>query len=247
MTAVVPQAPAAPPVPLDQVERMAAAMAKSGLFGIKTPDQALALMLVAQAEGLHPATAARDWHIISGKPALKADAMLARFQAAGGRVEWLEMTDTHCEAKFSHPAGGTVTIEWTPARAKLAGITNDMHRKYPRQMLRARCISEGIRSVFPGCVAGAYTPEEVADMAPARDSLPATPLSSAGTAPAAPSDELLQAARDAAMAGIAAYRAFWSQRNAAERRALADEHNALKAAAAQADAKASATDVEVVQ
>ena len=33
-------------------------------------------------------------------------------------------------------------------------------------MLRARCISEGIRSVYPGCVVGVYTPEEVEDFKP---------------------------------------------------------------------------------
>jgi hypothetical protein len=33
-------------------------------------------------------------------------------------------------------------------------------------MLRARCISEGIRTVFPGVVVGTYTPEEAEDMAP---------------------------------------------------------------------------------
>jgi hypothetical protein len=34
-------------------------------------------------------------------------------------------------------------------------------------MLRARCISEGIRAVYPGCVVGVYTPEEVQDFQPA--------------------------------------------------------------------------------
>jgi hypothetical protein len=34
-------------------------------------------------------------------------------------------------------------------------------------MLRSRCISEGIRTVFPGVVVGTYTPEEVQDMDPA--------------------------------------------------------------------------------
>lgn len=150
-------------VPVADIERMAQAVAKSRLFGIQNPEQAMALMLVAQAEGLHPATAARDYHIISGKPALKADAMLARFLAAGGKVRWVEMNDAKVEAEFSHPAGGTVTIDWTTERAKRAGITNDMHRKYPRQMLRARVISEGIRTVYPGCAVGVYTPEEVAD------------------------------------------------------------------------------------
>ena len=75
-------------VPVDQIERMALAVAKSGLFGVKTPDQAMALMLVAQAEGMHPAIAARDYHVINGRPTLRADAMLARIQAAGGKVEW---------------------------------------------------------------------------------------------------------------------------------------------------------------
>lgn len=149
---------------ISDIERMAAAVAKSGLFGVKSPDQAMALMLVAQAEGMHPAIAARDYHIIQGRPALKADAMLARFQAAGGKVRWIEMTDKRVAAEFSHPQGGMVEIDWTPERAKTAGISNDMHRKYPRQMLRARVISEGIRTVFPGVVVGTYTPEEVETM-----------------------------------------------------------------------------------
>ena len=65
-------------VPYNDIERMGSAIAKSGLFGIKTPEQAIALMLIAQAEGMHPAIAARDYHVISNRPTLKADAMLAR-------------------------------------------------------------------------------------------------------------------------------------------------------------------------
>jgi len=75
-------------VPFGEMQGMAEAIAKSGLFGMKDTNSVLALMAVAQAEGLHPATAARDYHIIQGRPALKADAMLARFQAAGGKVDW---------------------------------------------------------------------------------------------------------------------------------------------------------------
>ena len=151
-------------VPYSEIERMALAVAKSGLFGVKNVEQAAALMLIAQAEGLHPAVAARDYHVISGRPTLKADAMLARFQQAGGKVKWLQMDDKRVAAEFSHPAGGTVEIDWTAERAKTAGITNDMHRKYPRQMLRARVISEGVRTVFPGVTSGLYTPEEMQDV-----------------------------------------------------------------------------------
>ena len=154
-------------IPISDVEKMATAMAKSGLFGMKTSDQAFALMLLCQAEGMHPAIAVRDFHIIQGRPALKADAMLARFQAAGGSVVWKEYTDEQVTGVFSHPQGGTLELGWSLAQAKRIGIANkDNWSKYPRAMLRARTISEGIRAVFPGCVVGVYTPEEVQDFEP---------------------------------------------------------------------------------
>lgn len=153
-------------VSFQDMQQMAESFARSGFFGIKTPDQAVALMALCQAEGMHPATALRDYHLIQGKPALKADAMLARFLSSGGKVEWTAYTDERVAAIFSHPQGGRVEVDWTPARAKQARISNDMHQKYPRQMLRARVISEGIRTVYPGVVIGVYTPEEVADMEP---------------------------------------------------------------------------------
>ena len=157
----------APMIPYGDMERMAAVIAQSGLFGVQHPTQALALMLIAQAEGLHPATAARDYHVIQGRPALKTDAMLARFQAAGGRVQWHEYSDVVVAATFSHPAGGAVRIDWDMARAKAAGLAGkDVWRQYPRAMLRARVISEGIRTVYPGVLSGMYTPEEIRDMTP---------------------------------------------------------------------------------
>ena len=167
-------------IPWTDQQKMAEAIAKSGLFGLREPNQVLALMAVAQAEGRHPASVARDYHIIEGRPALKADAMLARFQAAGGRVEWLEYTDAKVEAKFSHPQGGELTLAWTFKQARDTGIAmgrngpKDNWAKYPRAMLRARVISEGIRTVYPGVLVGEYTPEEVQDFEP-RKVIDATP------------------------------------------------------------------------
>lgn len=149
---------------VSELQVMAEAISKSGLFGLKTQEQALAMMLLAQAEGLHPATAARDYHIIQGRPTLKTDAMMARFQAAGGKVEWKTYSDDEVTGVFSHPAGGTVQITWTLDQAKKAGLAGkDVWKQFPRAMLRARVISEGIRTVFPGVVVGVYTPEEVQD------------------------------------------------------------------------------------
>jgi hypothetical protein len=152
-------------VPVQDIERMALAVAKSGLFGVKTADEAMALMLIAQAEGQHPAIAARDYHIIQGRPALKADAMLARFQNSGGKVQWEDYTDERVSGIFSHPSGGSITVTWTIDQAKHIGLVKagSGWHKYPRAMLRSRCVSEGIRSVYPGCVVGTYSVEEAED------------------------------------------------------------------------------------
>lgn len=152
-------------IPVDQIQTMATAVVKSQLFGMKTVEQATALMLIAQAEGYHPALAARDYHIIQGRPTLKAETMMARFQQQGGKVEWKTLTDQEVTAVFSHPSGGSASITWTFEQAKRAGLTNkDNWKNYPRAMLRARVVSEGIRTVFPGVVLGVYTPEEVQDI-----------------------------------------------------------------------------------
>jgi hypothetical protein len=50
------------------------------------------------------------------------------------------------------------------ARAKAAGLgSKDNWKSYPRQMLRARVISEGVRATFPAVLNGMYTPEEVGE------------------------------------------------------------------------------------
>jgi len=158
-------------VSFNEMDQMAGAIAASGLFGMKDKNSVLALMAVAQAEGLHPATAARDFHIIQGRPALKADAMLARFQNAGGKVDWEVYTDEKVTGIFSHPNGGSLAVTWTIEQATRIGLVKPGSgwQKFPRAMLRSRCISEGIRSVFPGSVTGFYSPEEVADFEPAKE------------------------------------------------------------------------------
>jgi len=154
-------------VPMADIQKMAQVAADSKMFGFKNQAEAMAIMLLCQAEGMHPAIAMRDYHVINGRPSMKADAMLARFQLAGGKVHWPRMDDAEVTGVFSHPAGGEATITWNDETIKRAELSrNPMHQKYPRQMKRARCISEGIRAVYPACVAGVYTPEEVQDFSP---------------------------------------------------------------------------------
>ena len=159
MNALVPTA-----MPLQDMQTLAVAIAKSALFGIRTPDQALVLMAIAQAEGRHPVEAARDYDIINNKPAKKAEAMLRDFILAGGKVEWHSLTDELADATFTHPQTGSVRIDWDMKRAMTAFGKKDMYTKFPRQMLRSRVVSEGVRTLWPLATSGMYVPEEQADI-----------------------------------------------------------------------------------
>jgi len=226
------------------IEKLADAVAKSRMFGITTKEQALVLMSISQAEGRHPAEAARDYNIIQGRPAKTAEAMMRDFIHAGGRVEWHALSDEAADATFSHPAGGTVRITWDAARAAKAGLASkDMWRKFPRQMMRSRCVSEGVRTVCPMATSGFYVPEEVRDM-PAM-TLPEAPSDTTadldqfaavtGDAEPIPERDILAEARDAAERGTAQFRRFWADLSAAERDSIRAHLVEFQAAARTAD------------
>ena len=167
----VPAYYSAPQVPVfsfQDIHRMASSFAKSGLYGIKDENQALALMLEAQAQGKHPASIMRDYDMIQGRLSKKSGAMLRDFQASGGKVEWQELSDTRAAALFSHPLSPKpLLIDRDMNREKLAGLTDKnggMYSKFGRAMLRSRCISEGIRSTAPDATEMMYTSEEIAGM-----------------------------------------------------------------------------------
>ena len=137
---------------------------KSKFYGFTDISQVMAVMIVAQAENKHPGTVVQEYDIIQGRPALKSQAILARFQQAGGKVEYLSYTDEKVEMTFSHPAGGSLTLAWTIKQATAIGLaTKDNWKKYPRAMLKARVVSEGVRAVYPACILGHYAVEEVMD------------------------------------------------------------------------------------
>jgi hypothetical protein len=227
-----------PPSSLADIEKLADAVAKSGMFGIRTRDQALVLMAISQAEGRHPALAARDYDIIQGRPAKKAEAMLRDFLDSGGKVEWHALTDAVADATFSHPTGGTVRIVWDTARAITAGLgAKDMHKKYPRQMLRSRCVSEGVRTVCPMATSGMYVPEETRDMEMplAQPENINADLDQFAADPVPHRDIVLDEARLAADRGTEAFRDFWRDLSAGERDGIREHLTAFHTAATAAD------------
>lgn len=219
-------------IPFEQQRTLAQAFVQSKLFGVQNEAQALALMALCEAEGMHPARAVQEFHIVQGRPAMKADAMLGRFQRAGGKVDWHDYTDTKVSGTFSHAQGGSVRIEWTIEQARKIGLAGkDNWKNYPRAMLRSRCISEGVRTVFPGIAQGMYTVEEAGDMTAA----PPKQMGAAEIVMPEASPELLQEARDAAMQGVSHYADWWQKAGKDKRKLLAGEHESLKLTAADAD------------
>lgn len=151
-------------VTINEIKEMAKISFASKLFQMPNVESMATLMMLCQSEGIHPLQALKRYHIIKGRPTMRADAMLAEFQRAGGSIKWTTRTDKACKATFSHELGGTLEVEWTIDMAKKAQLTsNPTWGKYPRQMLSARVISEGVRTVYPAIVTGIYTPEEVED------------------------------------------------------------------------------------
>jgi hypothetical protein len=129
----------------------------------------MTLMMLCQAEGIPPIVAVRRYDIVSGRPAMKSDAMLGDFQSRGGKIAWLVYTETEVTAEFSAPGlSAPVKVTWTIDMANRAGLTSKPGpwKQYPRSMLKARVISEGIRISMPAIISGIYTPEEVADFVP---------------------------------------------------------------------------------
>jgi len=152
-------------IPVSDMTVMADSIVKSGFYGFKSKEQVMAVMLVAQAENKHPASVVQEYDIIQGKPTLKSQAILARFQLSGGSVQWDEVTNKKVKGTFKHPQGGSLTVEWTIEMAKQAGIYREGSgwSKYPEDMLRARVISRAVRSIYPACILGHYATEEVMD------------------------------------------------------------------------------------
>jgi len=153
---------------LAEIRTMATSVTKSGMFGLKNPEQTFTLMMIAQAEGIAPIQAMQKYSIINGMPSLKSHEIQARFQKSGGKLKWTEKTKNRAVCELEHPAYiGTYESEYTIEDAKLAGLANkDNWKKMPKQMCMARAISQGVRAVYPECLNNMYSVEEAQDIPP---------------------------------------------------------------------------------
>lgn len=143
---------------------MAKAVTMSGLFGLKNENQALTLMLIADAENISPVKAMQMYSIINGMPSLKSTEVQSRFQRSGGTIKWISTDNKKAVCELSHPQGGTYKSEFGIDEAKMMGLMDkDNYKRMPKQMFMARAITMGVRAIYPACLNNMYSADEVQD------------------------------------------------------------------------------------
>ena len=149
------------------LENVAKAMVASGFFNDATKISQAIVKIMAGAEiGIGPFGSMNGIHIIQGKPAFGANVMASKVKSSGRyNYRVTEMSDTNCTLEFMEYFNGawqtSGVSSFSIADAKKAGTKN--LDKFPRNMLFARAMSNGVRWFCPDVMNGSvvYTPEEL--------------------------------------------------------------------------------------
>ncbi|MFO0202622.1 MAG: hypothetical protein ACK528_05780 [Alphaproteobacteria bacterium] len=163
--------------PMAAVAQLGEQFFKSQIMRVSTPGDGAVLALTCICEGITPLEFVRTYHIIEGRPSMRADAMAAKFLAAGGSIEWHEIGEAGKPASATFTFGRQsipMAFSLDDAR-RMLGKTKDGQdvidkpnsnwQKDPGAMLRARLVSKAVRILAPHIVVGVYTPEELQDVA----------------------------------------------------------------------------------
>ena len=150
------------------------------------PQDVLMILQTGQELGLAPTAAIRGVYLVKGRPTLAAltlAALAVKRKDICKYIIYKETSSTRAVVetwRVGHPSATTTT--WTMEDAKLAGLlTNKIWLQYPKQMLRARAVTDLVRMVYPEVSLGLYasedfdaaSPETVFDEAPLAQELAA--------------------------------------------------------------------------
>lgn len=156
---------------LDTIQRAARLLAVSNYFDGKGDNplaiaQLAAKIMAGREMGFGPFASANGIHIIQGKPAVGANLMATAVKSSGRYTyKVLELTNTVCRIEFFERIAdkweSVGVSEFTKADATAAKTKN--MDAYPKNMLFARALSNGVRWYTPDVFSGnaVYVPEEM--------------------------------------------------------------------------------------
>ena len=144
-----------------EIMSIAKAFYESGMFtDIKSAAQAVVKIQAGQEIGIPPFASMSGIHIIQGKPTIGAGLIASRIKGSGKYdYQVNEQTEKICSIDFYQGKKMIGNSTFTIEDAKKA-VTKNID-KFPRNMLFARAISNGVKWYCPDVFVGpVYTPEE---------------------------------------------------------------------------------------
>lgn len=155
------------PQTIDEAARLAEMAVRSRLYAVQSVEAALMILLTGRDLGLSASQALRGIYVVSGKPVVSSDVLVAAVRRSGQCASWrvVESTPERCTITTLR-VGETEpeTETWTLEDARRAGLAGkDVWKSYPRDMLRHRVAAALARRVYPDVVLGCYAPGEMAD------------------------------------------------------------------------------------
>lgn len=150
------------PVSFQDIMSIGKAFAESGMFAdIKSAAQAVVKIQAGQELGIAPFAAMSGIHIIQGKPTVGAGLMAAKVKASGKYdYKVIQQDEKVCSLDFYQGKTKLGNSTFTIEDAKKANTKN--MDKFPKNMLFARAMSNGVRWYTPDIFTSpVYTPEEM--------------------------------------------------------------------------------------
>lgn len=149
-------------LPVSEVMSIGKAFAESGMFAdIKSAAQAIVKIQAGQEIGIPPFAAMSGIHIIQGKPTIGAGLIASRVKGSGKYdYKVVQQDEKACSVDFYQGKEKIGNSTFTIEDAKKAQTKNI--DKFPKNMLFARAISNGVKWYCPDVFSSAvYTPEEM--------------------------------------------------------------------------------------
>jgi len=174
---------------VEEATEWAKVIIDSGLLPntITEASQVITIVQHGQELGLSPHVALNNINVIQGKPTLSSTIIGALLKQK--KIEWIWDEDFDVvlgadNKPASTPSGGknrrtTIHFFWRSAvtqsvmeathsvtwsQFELSGYTTKQNwERFPKEMMRARCLSSACRALFPEVLSGMYTDIEMAD------------------------------------------------------------------------------------
>ena len=175
---------------IEDLKTAGAILAQTELFGTKNLAEGFVIAAMCHQDGVSFSEWMQSNHMIKGKVSKRADAMLADFIKRGGTYKIVEKSPDRAVVELTIDGNAhTSALTWEDAQNEpfvysgkeeevIKGLStmegrqnlkdNFVKPKYatPRsrmQMLWARAVSDGVRTICPAACCGTYTPEETED------------------------------------------------------------------------------------